>query len=295
MRLSRVIGWAMALGLFAASVSPVQAGWHNVFQVCCQNCGSGSASFQSFYAAPDPCCNPCPQVCTTRYVQRSFYQPVTTFETRSFYEAVTSYRTSFYWEPVTTVRYSSFFDPCSCSWQQTACPTTSFRLRSQCCPVQSWVQRCYYQPVVSYRQCSYWEPVTNCCNPCAPAVASPAPAVSTTTEPPPAAQPGVGESRTQPQPQPQAPPPGVRETRSPNGSGSPLFDQYYRPNAQGPANASGSSLRPQPQPLPVRPPAPAPAQNPPTVRLEQIVSVGGNSAGVKLASASDAPTWMPKR
>jgi hypothetical protein len=285
MRPLRVVGWAVALWMFAASAGSVHAGWHNVFQVCCNSCGGQSNV--SYFAGPDPCCNPCPQVCTTRYVQRSFYQPVTTMVTRSFWESVTTNRVSYYWEPVTTVRYTSFFDPCTCSWQQSACPTTSYRLRSQCCPVQSWVQRCCQQPVTTWRQCSYWEPVTSCCNPCAPATPAPAVAVPGTTEPPAAAQPGVGESRTQPQ----APPPGVRETGTP--SGSPLFDQHYRTNP--PGNTSGSSLRLQPNPLPVRPPAPVPVQNPPKVKLEQIVSIGNNSAGVKLASATDVPTWTPKR
>ncbi len=284
---TRIMGWASAFVLFVASAGRVEAGWHNVFQVCCNNCGRGSVSY---YAAPavDPCCNPCPQVCTTRYVQRCYYQPVTTMETRSYYEAVTTYRTSYYYEPVTTCRYVSYYDPCTCSYYQAATPAVSYQLRAQSCPVQSWVQRCYYQPVVSYRQSSYWEPVTSCCNPCAPAapVAAPPPAVSGTPEPPPAAQPGVGEGRIQPQAP--APPPGVRETRSPNGSGSPLYDQHFRSPAP---NTTGSSLRPQPQALPVRPPNPVPL-SPPKVKLEQIVSL---EKGVKVASASDSPVWTPKR
>jgi hypothetical protein len=292
MRPFRVFGYACALVVFAASAIPANAGWHNVFQVCCNSCGSRPAV--SFFAGPpDPCCNPCPQVCTTRYVQRCFYQPVTTYVTRSFYEAVTSYRTSFYWEPVTTVRYTSFFDACSCSWQQQACTSTSYQLRSQCCPVQSWVQRCVQQPVTSYRQCSYWEPVTTCSDPCAaPAVAVPAVPAPVTGEPPPAAQPGVGEGRVQPQ----TPQPAIRENRGTNGSGSPLYDQNFPRGTSHPMpNATGSSMSPRPQPLPVRPPTPLPVQKPATVRLEQIVSIPGNSADVKLASAVDTPKWTPKR
>jgi hypothetical protein len=310
MKLGRFFSWALALGLCTVGVSPARAGWHNVFQVCCHSCGKTGVSYYaapavSYYAPPaDPCCTPC-QVCTTRYVQRCFYQPQVSYETRSYYEPVTTYRTSYYYEPVTSYRYSSYYDPCTCTSYQVACPTTSYQLRSQCCPVQSWVQRCYYQAVTSYRQCSYWEPVTTCTtpvNPCAPAVAAPAPvpaapaplpAAPVTGEPPmapgAAPQPGVGESR-------QPPPAGVRESRDrgTGGSGSPLYDQYYPPsNTPAMPPASGSSLRPQA--LPVMPPAATPAQNPPKVKLEQIVSAPGGAGGVRLASATGAPQWTPKQ
>jgi hypothetical protein len=292
---------ALAVLAWGAAASPANAAWNNVFQVCCNSCGGQTSA--SFYAPSDPCCNPCPQVCTTRYVQRTFYQPVTTMVTRSYFEPVTTYRTSFYYEPVTTYRYTSFFDPCTCSWQQKACPTTCYQLRSQCCPVQSWVQRCCSQPVTTYRQCSYWEPVTSCCtptapacppNPCPPAAATASPGVSATSEPPAAAQPGVNEQRSQPSA-------GVRENsdRGNTGSGSPLFDRYYPPSGtQNSPSHSGSSrrLQPQPQPLPVRPPAPVPAQNAaPRVKLEQIVSANPSGPGVRLASGSTGPQWTPKR
>ena len=73
----RGVGWLCALGVWAIGAGPLQAAWCNVFQVCCHSCGHSSA--YAAYAAPDPCCNPCPQqCCTTRYVQRCYYQPVTT-------------------------------------------------------------------------------------------------------------------------------------------------------------------------------------------------------------------------
>src|SRR5438132_14198634 len=91
---------ALCLLVFAA---PSQAAWNNVFQVCCNSCGSQPSV--SHYAAADPC-NPCPQpVCTTRYVQRCYYQPVTCYTTKTYYEPVTSYKTSYYYEPVTSYRY----------------------------------------------------------------------------------------------------------------------------------------------------------------------------------------------
>jgi hypothetical protein len=272
----RGVGWLCALGLWGAGAAPASAAWCNVFQVCCHSCGRSSVSAYAAYAAPDPCCNPCPQVCTTRYVQRCYYQPVTTYQTRTYYEPVTTYRTSYYYEPVTSYRYSCYYDPCTCSYKQVACPTTCYQLRSQCCPVQSWVQRCCSVPVTTYQQCSYYEPVTTCCTPppCCPTsyavpVVSEAPAVATpppagTVQPPPAgpAQPGVVEGRS-------TPAPAVRETpgTTPGGS-NPVYDRYYPMPP-----ASGSSLRQPPPRLPVTPPAPVPAQAPPSVKLDRIVAV----------------------
>ncbi len=273
----RSVVWACVLGALGAGATPVQAAWNNVFQVTCFHCRKHPVAVSNYTPvvvsnyAPNPCCNPCPQpVCTTQYVQRCYYQPVTSYETRSYYEPVTTYRTSYYYAPVTSYRYVSYYDPCSCSCQQVAVPTTCYQLRSQCCPVQSWVQRCYQVAVTNYRQVSYYEPVTTCSNPCPPSpCASPAPAVS--TSPPPSyapPQPGVSTSP------PYTPQPGVSEQRGTvpgaNGaSGSPLFDRRYdQRNYQLPANpmppASGA-LRPVPQQLPVR--------TPPSVRLDRITAV----------------------
>jgi hypothetical protein len=267
----RRIVWACVLGTFAAGATPASAAWNNVFQVTCFHCRKQPVAVSNY--APNPCCNPCPQVCTTQYVQRCYYQPVTSYETRSYYEPMTTYRTSYYYEPVTSYRYVSFYDPCSCSCQQVAVATTCYQLRSQCCPVQSWVQRCYQVAVTNYRQVSYYEPVTTCSNPCPapcpPPCPTPAPAVSTappvatptpgvTTSPPSGTQPGVTEQRG-------TSAPGANGT-----SGSPLFDQRYdQRNYPVPANpmppASGSSLRPVPPQLPVTPP--------PSVKLDRITAV----------------------
>src|SRR5262245_13543147 len=129
MKPNRVVVWGCALALLAASATPGRAAWANVFQVCCHSCGGASSS-----AFVDPgCCNPCPcpqQVCTTRYVQRCYYQPVTTYKTTTYYEPCTTYRTSYYYEPCTSYRYCCYYDPCTCSYQQVATPVTSYRLRS---------------------------------------------------------------------------------------------------------------------------------------------------------------------
>ena len=268
MRPWRSVIWGCALALWGAAASPVQAGWDNVFQVCCHHCGRAApAPAATSYYAPDPCCNPCPPVCTTRYVQRCYYQPVTCYQTKTYYEPVTTYRTSYYYEPVTSYRYSCYYDPCTCSYQQVACPTTCYRLRSQCCPVQSWVQRCCRVPVTSYQAYSVWEPVTTCCQPAAPAC-PPANAVAVAPQ---AAQPhviqpqpGVSEQRLVPQP-------GVQEYRNgvptaPGGTSSPLYDRYYGPN-------TGTSLRQDPPRLPVAPPAPVPVDSPPKVKLQNIVAI----------------------
>lgn len=158
--------WGCALAALAALAHPAHAGWNNVFQVCCRDCG-GTAPAPSVAAyGGDPCCTPPPPtVCTTRYVQRTYYQPVTTYRTSTYYQPVTTYRTSYYYEPVCSYRYSCYYDPCTCSYQTVATPTTSYRLRSQCCPVTSYLQRTCTTPVTSYRAMCYYEPVTTCCQP----------------------------------------------------------------------------------------------------------------------------------
>src|SRR5438309_2121563 len=101
MRPYRVSVWCCAL-VAALSAGRAQAGWNNVFQVCCASCGGqASVAMASPIDCAPPCAPPCPQqVCTTRYIQRSYYQPVTSYRYVSYYEPVTSYRTSYYYEPV---------------------------------------------------------------------------------------------------------------------------------------------------------------------------------------------------
>src|SRR5262249_6306779 len=134
----RAILWSGAVAIWGAAASPTQAGWDNVFQVCCFHCGHRAAApapapaATSFFA--DPCSTPCTPVCTTRYVQLCYSKPVTCYQTKTYHEPVPTYRTSYYYEPVTTVRYSCYFDPCTCQYHQVACPQTCYKLRSQCCP-----------------------------------------------------------------------------------------------------------------------------------------------------------------
>jgi hypothetical protein len=254
-------------------------------------------------ACPDPCCNPCPPTCTTRYVQRCYYQPVTSYCTRTYYEPCTSYQTSYYYEPCCSYRYSCYFDPCSCCYQQVAVPVTSYRLRSQCCPVTSYLQRCCMVPVTSYQQVSYWEPVTTCCNTpcnscgscnpcgsCGPngtsgyqaAAPAPAPPSGPMTPVPNGGQPGVYGGSGSPPPPGQPGQPGVDTFRD---SGNPKsFDSYRQPVPGTMPPASNRQLAPQ---APAAEPA-APSA-PPRVRMDRIVSLSSTGVEGQVVRSDRAP------
>jgi hypothetical protein len=273
--------WGCALAALAVASGPAQAAWNNVFQVCCHSCRSNYAPAPPVVAAAPPCAQPCQQ-CTTRYVQRCYYQPVTTYRQSCYMEPVTTYRTSYYYEPVTTYRYSCYYDPCSCSYQQVAQPCTSYRLRSQCCPVTSYLQRCCLQPVTSYQQAFYYEPVTTCCTtsvgapvaavpggaavvpaqPAVPAVpAQPAvPAVPGAPGAPGAPPPSVNDQSGAPA----GPPPSVSDGYGASGAPPQVNDmKYNRSPALPPTRmprVPDSPLNRQPQlqgPVPVQPTTPA--------------------------------------
>jgi hypothetical protein len=269
------LGSVCALVLLGAGASPAEAAWCNVFQVCCFHCKSAPAV--SAYT-PDPCCNPCPQqVCTTRYVQRCYYQPVTCYQTRRYYEAVTTYRTSYYYEPVTSYRYSCYYDPCTCRYQQVACPVTCYKLKAQCCPVQSWVERCCQVPVTTYQRCSYWEPVTSCYTPCpTDPCAYQAAQTPTVTEGNYVPRPTVTEERYPPSP-------GVKENK---GSYSPLYDRTYPPSTN---SAPGSGTYRQLQPQSSAPAMPA-SPEPPAIHRERVASAPKVSLEGMVVSRMNSPT-----
>ncbi|HEX3313850.1 MAG TPA: carboxypeptidase regulatory-like domain-containing protein [Gemmataceae bacterium] len=173
---------ALALaGVSGLAATPVQAAWDNVFQPACNSCRPATSRYYTppvasgYYAAPvvaqyspppvvanAPPASDCQQ-CTTRYVQRSYYQPVTTMETKTYYEPVTTYQTSYYYEPVTSYRIAYYADPCGCgSCKQVAVPQTSYQIRAQSSPVQSWVERCMKVPVTTQQLAYYLEPQTTC-------------------------------------------------------------------------------------------------------------------------------------
>jgi hypothetical protein len=180
--------------------SQAQAAWDNVFQTCCFGCRRHASSH-----APPPTvasASPC-NCCETKYIQRCYYQPVTTYKTVC--QPVTTYKTSYYCEPVCSYRSSCYYDPCTGQSIQVTIPVTTYRLRSKCDAVTSYVQRCV--PVVSYRPCYYLEAVVSCAppppcpNPCGPGGA---PGVT---------DPGTIDGS-------RIPPPGVSESQSFPGTGT---------------------------------------------------------------------------
>ena len=283
-----------ALAVLVAADTTAQAAWNNVFQVscfhrrrCCPPPVTAACCPAPVVAAAPPCPAPCPcpqPVCTTRYVQRCYYQPVTTYTQRTYYEPVTTYRTSYYYEPVCSYRYSCYYDPCTCSYQQVATPVTSYRLRSQCNAVTSYLQRCQMVPVTSYQLKSYYEPVTTCCTPppppcCptgAPAVAAvPAVPVQPAVPAAPGPAPGVGEQQQQVVPSQK---PGVGEQTMPQaGAGLRRYQETQPPPIAG---TPGGYRQPQ-----LRSPVPAiPA--PPRVRLERIAALPGHNLEGQVVNGS---------
>jgi len=191
----------LALGCLAGGAADASAAWDNVFQTtaCC-----GESSRSAYFApAPTPCC---PSV---SYVQRCYYQPVTTYKTETYYEPVTTYRTSHYWEPVTRYRYTSYYDPCTGCCQQVATPCTSYYLRTKCNACQSYVQRCRMVPCTEMRKSYYLEPVVTYSDPCGNPCPS-CPGGAAVAEPGARIQPGaaIGES-------PARIPAGVNESSEP--------------------------------------------------------------------------------
>ncbi len=272
------------LCVWASAVLPACAGWDNVFQptlferwrkptvtqyyvapaVVAQYQPVVVAQAPPVVVAQSAPCDPCEQKkCTTQYIQRSYYQPVTTYESRTINEQVTTMQTSYYYAPVTTYRYSSYYDPCTCCYQQVAVPQTSYELRTKQCPVQSWVSRCVQVPVQGYQKVDYWQPQTTCCTTtlgapigAAPPVIAPAPAPAPVPVPLPAdVPPSISGSKT--------PGSGMSEPK--------MYDRYYPPIQK---LTPGASWQPQLGiPVPVQPQAPAPQ---PPVKLDRI-AVGPNS------------------
>jgi hypothetical protein len=272
--------WGCALAVLLAGGSAARAGWNNVFQVCCAHCGGQPAV--AAYAdpcCPQPCPQPCPQtICTTRYIQRTYYQPVTTYRVSTYLQPVTTYRTSYYYEPVCSYRYSCYFDPCTCRYQRVATPVTSYQLRSRCCPVTSYLQRTCCTPVTTYRQACYYEPVTTCCTTTTGApVASLPPGAAVTPAPPSNGVPSTAEMREEGGTLPPPPPgttPNTQEQRDP---GSTAFSPRS-PSVQPPRvmpHASEGSFR-----VPARPPV---------VRYDRIASRSGHNLEGRVVDGSRQP------
>lgn len=276
-----------ALVVTVATVAPASAGWDNVFQPTLFGRSRQPTSTSQYYVPPvvvqsspvvvaqaASCPQPCPQPacqqqqqCTTKYVQRSYYQPVTTYQTQTVMEQVTTYRTSYYYEPVTSYRYSAYYDPCTCSYQQVAVPTTSYQLREQKCPTQAWVSRCVQVPVQGYQKVDYWQPQTTCCQ-----TTEGAPVYNNSTPPPPPVT-------NAPSMTPIERAPEIQKSTTPATSNPrpTMMDSYYPPIEKTPENRNttpNTSWQPQlGAPVPVKPVAPQP-QAP--VKMDRI-AVGPNS------------------
>lgn len=304
--------WCFALAALAMADGSASAAWNNVFQVCCHSCRSSNyvAVPAPVAAAPAPC-GGCQQ-CTTRYIQRCYYQPVTTYRQSCYMEPVTTYRTSYYYEPCTSYRYSCYYDPCTCRYQQVAQPVTTYRLRSQCCPVTNYLQRCCLQPVTTYQQMTYYEPQTTCCTTTigAPVAAVPYGASVAPGAAPPAVQggPAVAPPAVQGGPMTAAPgvsggpasvPPAVsgQSNVAPPTvqGGEPMAPAQAMPGATSNSNrvpympnSDGSSSR-QPRlqaPVPARPVAPAPKPN---LRFDRITSTPRHNTEGQVVRADRQP------
>jgi len=234
--------WAAALSVLAAVGSPAPAAWNNVFQVCCNTCATPAPAV-TLYTAPvvvgyavDPCPQPRPQTtCTTRYVQRTYYQPVVTYKQETYTEAVTSYETRYYSEPVTSVRYTSAYNPCTCRYEQVAQPVVSYRLRAQCCPVTNYLQRTRLVPVMTQQAVTMYEPVTSCCT-TSTGSAVMVPPTGSTIVPGGSAAPGGAERRD---PVGSSLPPAPPGTESREPATDPTTPMYTPPPTMPPSSGSG--------------------------------------------------------
>ncbi len=148
--------------VLALATSQADAAWNNAFQVTCFRCKNRASQYTPAPVAPviaysAPAADPC-SCCQTCYVQRCYYQPVTTY--KKVLEPVQQQRTSYYWEPVCTQRTSCYIDPCTGCPIQVTKPEVSYRLRSKCDTVTCYVERCV--PVTTYRIAHRLEAVTVC-------------------------------------------------------------------------------------------------------------------------------------
>jgi len=282
MRPPKVALWGCAL-LALVWASPAQAAWNNVFQVCCNSCKQRPMISNYPVAAPQANCAP-QQNCTTRMIQRSYYQPVTSYRTTYYYEPVTTYKTSYYYEPVTSYRYSSYVDPCTGCCQQVATPCTSYRMREQSCPVTSYLQRSCMQPVTSYQQMNYYVPETTCCNTTiGNAVPGLAPNVGGGVMPP---QGMTGEPPVDSRLLPPGTNPNPNLNPNVNPNPNPAPEMEGRLNAPG----GGGARFERAYPAPVQPIAPPRA----TIRLDKTASYDDVSVRGQLVSLSQSPQSQAK-
>jgi hypothetical protein len=191
--------WCSALAVLALCSGTSHAAWNNVFQVTCHCRDKTTTNYAPLAPVPVTAAYPPAQNCTTRYEQRSYYEPVTVMTPYTYTEQVTTLRTSYYWDPVTTYHYSSYYDPSSCGCRKVATPTISYSLKAKTCPVTSYLERTALKPVTTQQLVTYYQPITSCCQQTLgapistlPPGATVVPGASDSTGPPPVA-PGASD------------------------------------------------------------------------------------------------------
>jgi hypothetical protein len=257
--------WGAAVAALAVLGSPAHAAWNNVFQVCCNNCSTPAPVVASY---GDPCCPPppCPPppVCTTRYVQRTYYEPCVSYKAQTYTEAVTTYQTRYYTEACTSYRYTCAYNPCTCRYESVAQPVTSYRVRAKCCPVTSYLQRTCMVPVMTQRAITMYEPVTTCCTPTANGAVTTPPAGATII-PEGGAAPGGAERREPAGALPPAPP--GTESREP----------------------AADSSSPRYAPVPSMPPGESGFRRTPPARLDRTASSRDGTVVGRMTDAGRVP------
>ena len=153
-RIRAVLTLLLTITGVMASDTAAEAGWDNVFQVCCHDCRPRST--RSYFRADN--CEPQPER-RVEY-QRSYYmEPVTVMKAERYTEEVPTKVKSYYWDPVTTYTYSSYYDPCTCKCQEIAVPRTSYVRKEQCNTVMRYVERIRMVPTQVQRKVEVVRPV----------------------------------------------------------------------------------------------------------------------------------------
>ncbi len=281
--------WCCALAVLAIGSGTAHAAWDNVFQVCCHSCRNNAAPpavarYEPVAVVAQACPQqPCQQ-CTTRYEQRSYYQPVTVMQPYTYTEAVVTNRTSYYWEPVTSYHYSSYYDPNSCSCHKVATPTISYSLKTQCCPVTNYVERTALRPVTTQQLVTYYQPITSCCQTTLGAPVSTLPAGASV-------QPAAGD---QTNPPPAVGPPGANDHIADprDGNTSRKNNRFEEPAPRTmPRATDDSSFRSPQLQTPVVPTSPNPAPTVPTVpaRIDRIAQLPAQEVAGQVLTTKSQP------
>ncbi|OWK43814.1 hypothetical protein [Fimbriiglobus ruber] len=191
---ARAVAPVLTVAGLAFTAAPANAGWDNVFQVCCWDCKPKPKT--SYYSAPAPAPT------TVQYEQRCYYEPVTVMKQQIERVEVPVQVKSYYWDPVTTYTQRSYYDPCSGCSQQVTVPRTSYVRKEECNTVMKVVERMQMVPVqVQRKVCekrpvyTYYGPTTktyDCATCDAPAASGASPRIDELRQNPPSVMPETG-------------------------------------------------------------------------------------------------------